>query len=100
MQVEKNTIRISFFNVNKGLQIKGKTATDFFIAGADKNFLPAMVKLEGNTVVVFNKDIKIPLAVRFGFNNTAMPNLFSAEGLPVNLFRTDDWEVDTSPLKK
>ena len=34
-----------------------------------------------------------PVAVRFGFTNAAMPNLFSKEGLPVNLFRTDDWEV-------
>jgi sialate O-acetylesterase len=29
--------------------------------------------------------------VRFGFSNEAIPNLFSKEGLPVNLFRTDDW---------
>ena len=100
MQAEKNRIRINFSDAYKGLMIKEKTATDFFIAGADKNFLPAMVKLEGNTVVVFNKDIKEPVAVRFGFTNTAMPNLFSADGLPVNLFRTDDWEVDTSPVKK
>lgn len=100
MQIEKNKIRISFSDAEKGLMLKGKTATDFFIAGADKIFLPAMVKLEGNTAVVFNKDIKEPTAVRFGFSNTAMPNLFSADGLPVNLFRTDDWDVDTSPLKK
>lgn len=100
MQVEKNKIRISFSDAEKGLMLKGTTATDFFIAGADKNFLPAMVKIEGNTVIVFNKDIKAPVAVRFGFSNTAMPNLFSADGLPVNLFRTDDWDVDTSPVKK
>jgi sialate O-acetylesterase len=100
MQIEKNKIRINFSDADKGLMIKGTTATDFFIAGADKNFLPATVKLEGNTVIVFNKNIKEPVAVRFGFSNTAMPNLFSADGLPVNLFRTDDWEVDTSPVKK
>ena len=52
------------------------------------------------TVVVFNKNIKEPVAVRFAFSNTAMPNLFNADGLPVNLFRTDDWDVDTSPAKK
>ena len=43
--------------------------------------------------MVWNKDIKDPVAVRFGFNNSAMPDLFSKEGLPVNLFRTDEWEV-------
>jgi sialate O-acetylesterase len=100
MQIEKNKIRISFSDTEKGLMIKGKTATDFFIAGADKNFLPAMVKIEGNTVVVWNKDINSPVAVRFAFSNTAMPNLFNSEGLPVNLFRTDDWEVNTDAVKK
>jgi sialate O-acetylesterase len=100
MQVEKNKIRISFSDAENGLVVKGKAATDFFIAGEDKNFLPAMVKIEGSTVVVWNKDIAAPVAVRFAFSNTAMPNLFSAGGLPVNLFRTDDWDVDTSPVKK
>jgi len=28
-------------------------------------------------------------------NNAAIPNLFRKEGLPVNLFRTDNWEIDT-----
>jgi len=36
--------------------------------------------------------------VRFGFSNTAIPNLFNKEGLPVSPFRTDNWEVDTSKV--
>jgi sialate O-acetylesterase len=100
MQVEKNKIRISFYDADNGLVIKGKDASDFYIAAADKVFLPAFVKVEGNSVVVWSNDIKQPVAVRFGFSNTAMPNLFSKYGLPVNLFRTDDWEVDTTPVKK
>jgi sialate O-acetylesterase len=44
--------------------------------------------------------VKKPVAVRFGFSNGAMPNLFTKDGLPVNLFRTDDWPVDTSVIKK
>ena len=51
-------------------------------------------------MVVFNKNIKNPIAVRFAFNNTATPHLFNKEGLPVNLFRTDDWELATSAIKK
>ena len=99
--VEKGKIRIAFENVPTGLIIKGGVdATDFYIAGADNKFVPATVKLQGSTVVVWSKEVAAPVAVRFGFSNTAMPNLFSAEGLPVNLFRTDDWPVDTSPVKK
>ena len=100
MKAEKNKIRISFNNAESGLMIKaGKTPTDFYIAGDDKNFIPATAKIEGNTVVVWSKDIKNPTAVRFGFTNTAMPNLFSKDGLPVNLFRTDDWDVKITEPK-
>ena len=101
MQLEKNKIRISFDNADNGLITKGGEPADFYIAGEDKNFVPATAKIDGSTVVLSNKDVKNPVAVRFGFNNSAMPNLFGKEsGLPVNIFRTDDWEVDTGVVKK
>ena len=100
MKNEKNKIRILFDYADHGLMCKGKTITEIYIAGADRQFLPAMAKIDGNTLIVWNKSIKAPVAVRFGFTNTAIPNLFSKEGLPVNLFRTDNWEVDTVPVKK
>ncbi|MFZ9662017.1 MAG: sialate O-acetylesterase [Chitinophagaceae bacterium] len=89
MSAEKDKIRISFFNADNGLMSKGGDPNSFTIAGADMIFYPAIAKIEGNTVVVSNKNIKEPVAVRFGFTNTATPNLFSKEGLPVDLFRTD-----------
>ena len=95
-KIEKDKIRIQFTNTKNGIVSKGDEITCFEIAGADKVFYPAQVKIENNEIVVFNKNIKSPVAVRFAFNNTAIPNLFSKEGLPVNLFRTDDWEMDTS----
>lgn len=87
--IEKAAIRINFENVPTALVAKGGELTHFQIAGADGNFLPAKARIEGRTVIVYHPNIKEPKDVRFGFNNTAMPNLFSAEGLPVNLFRTD-----------
>jgi len=100
MEVEKNKIRIRFANAAAGLMTKGGELTDFFIAGEDKVFHPATAKISGNSVVVWSKEVNAPVAVRFGFSNSAMPNLFSKEGLPVNIFRTDNWEVDTSAVKK
>ena len=91
MKIEKNKIRIYFDNAENGLRSKGGAPDEFNIAGQDKKFTPASAKIEGNTVVVWNKNIKSPVAVRFGFTNSAMPHLFSKEGLPVNIFRTDDW---------
>ncbi|MCE2848770.1 MAG: sialate O-acetylesterase [Chitinophagaceae bacterium] len=87
--VEKESIRIQFKDVPTTLMSKGGELTDFFIAGADGVFVPAKAKIEEKTVLVSAKTVKDPVHVRFGFTNTAMPNLFSAEGLPVNLFRTD-----------
>lgn len=90
MKIEKDRIRIYFSNAENGLISKSGEPTEFFIAGDDKKFLPATVKIDGNTVLVYNKDVSHPVAVRFGFSNEAIPNLFSKEGLPVNLFRTNE----------
>lgn len=100
MKVEKSKIRISFDNVPTGLKTSGGEPTEFYIAGADQKFVKATAKIDGNTVVVSSKEVKNPVAVRFGFSNTATPNLSSKEGLPVNLFRTDNWTVNTDPVKK
>ena len=95
MKIEKDKIRIEFENAGIGLMCKDKNISEFYIAGEDRQFLPAIARIEGNSVVAWNKTIKSPVALRFGFTNTAIPNLFSKEGLPVNLFRTDNWDVET-----
>lgn len=92
MSVEKSSIRISFDDVTKALMQKGDTLRGFYIAGEDKIFVPATAKIDGNAVTVSHKDIKKPVAVRFGFTSADTPNLFSKEGLPVIPFRTDDWD--------
>ena len=91
MKVEKNKIRIFFDHVPSGLMAKGGEPVEFTIAGEDKKFYPAQAKIDGKTVVVWAKEVKKPVAVRFGWSNGSIPNLFSKEELPVSLFRTDDW---------
>jgi sialate O-acetylesterase len=100
MKTEGDKIRILFNGADGGLMLKGKELTEFYVAGEDKIFVPAKAKIEGSTVVVSSKDVRRPVAVRYGFSNSAMPNLFSKAGLPVNIFRTDNWEVDRSAVKK
>ncbi len=100
MRIEKNKISLYFDNGDKGLMSKGDSLTEFFIAGSDKNFIPANAKIERNAVVVSSKSVKDPVAVRFAFRNGATPNLFSKEGLPVNPFRTDNWDVQVVLKKK
>lgn len=91
MKIEKARIRISFENVNSGLKSTGKEISCFEIAGADRIFKPAQVRIDGNEVLIWSKEVKTPVAVRFSWSNDAIGNLFSSEGLPVAPFRTDDW---------
>jgi len=95
MEVSKSKIFLYFDNAPNGFVVKGneKQPTEFLIAGSDKNFLPADVKLEKNRIVVSHKQISAPVAVRFSFSNTGMSNVFNKEGLPLVPFRTDTWEV-------
>lgn len=94
MEAGKGKIYLYFENAPNGFVVKGNDKpTEFYIAGADQNFLPAEVKLEKDWIVVWNKQIPKPVAVRFSFSNTGMSNVFNKEGLPVAPFRTDTWEV-------
>lgn len=89
-QVENGGIRVQFNHVPTQLISKGGDPSDFFIAGEDGIYVPAKAKIDGKSVFVSSKQVKQPVSVRFGFTNTAMPNLFTAEGLPVNLFRAGE----------
>lgn len=93
MEVKKNKARIVFEHAGAGLVSRGGAPTEFYVAGDDKKFYPAKAKIEGSSVVVWSREVKNPVAVRFAWANGAIPNLFSKEGLPVSLFRTDDWPV-------
>jgi sialate O-acetylesterase len=94
MSVKGNKATIVLDNAEKGLVIKGKTATEFVIAGEDKVFYPAEVTIKNNILIVSSKEVKAPVAVRFGFRNTAVGNVFGKDGLPLAPFRTDTWEVE------
>lgn len=94
MQVSGGKITIDFTNVLTGLKSIDGAPRNFLIAGTDQVFLPADVVIAGDKVVVSNKTIKNPVAVRFAFTNTDIPNLFTNEGLPVAGFRTDNWPLN------
>ncbi len=61
------------------------------IAGADKKFVKATAKVEGDTIVVTGEGVAAPVAVRFGWHQLAEPNLANGAGLPASPFRTDNW---------
>lgn len=99
MQIENDKIRITFDHTNGGLKKKGAKLTGFAIAGADKKFVWADAKIDGNSVVVSSREIVKPVAVRYAWANNPVCNLYNGANLPASPFRTDTWPGVTANKK-
>jgi sialate O-acetylesterase len=92
MTVDGNLIRLAFDHVGGGLVTNDDQPLKWFeIAGEDRTFYKAEAEIAGDTVVVWSPRVAAPEAVRFGWNQLAVPNLANKEGLPASPFRTDRW---------
>ena len=83
---EGNNIRVNFDNVGSGLFCPDTTLTYFEIAGEGGKYYPATARIDGEQVVVSSSKIEKPVHVRFGWTDTAIPNLFNKEELPAASF--------------
>ena len=86
-----NKIIISFTNTGSGLITNdGEEVGEFAVAGADKKFVWAKAKIEGDKIIVWNENVSSPMYVRYAWaDNPVNPNLYNKEGLPASPFRTD-----------
>ena len=114
MKIEGSAIRLRFDHLGGGLVAKevpatydvmrkaGKTAPlvrnsphsqleGFAICGANKHWVWAEAKIEGDTVLVSSKQVPSPIAVRYAWADNPTCNLYNADGLPAAPFRTDDF---------
>jgi sialate O-acetylesterase len=91
MKLDDNKIILQFDYAENGLVFKGSTLKGFTIAAADKKFVSAEAEIAGNTISVSSKEIANPVAVRYGWENNPVCNLYNKEGLPASPFRTDRW---------
>ncbi len=90
--VKDNKIQIRFKHLDGGLKTSdGSSPKGFAIAGSDHKFVWAEASIEGDTVVVWNKDVSHPLAVRYAWADNPVCNLYNQSGMPASPFRTDDW---------
>jgi len=89
--VRTNDITVSFTHTGSGLvSDNGEALSQFAIAGADKKFVWANARIEGNTVVVSSNRVPQPKYVRYAWaDNPEGANLYNKEGLPASPFRTD-----------
>ena len=81
------TLILTFANVGGGLISQDGKPLDWFeTAGPDGKFTPATATIHGTDEIVIKSKHK-PVAVRFGWNEAAQPNLFNKAGLPAMPFR-------------
>lgn len=88
MKINRNKISLSF---KKGTddfapvsELKG-----FAIKGKNGNYRWAKTKIEGNQIVVWNDEIKDPVAVRYDWADNPDGNLKNKTGLPASPFTTE-----------
>jgi sialate O-acetylesterase len=103
MEIQGDTVRLAFDHVGSGLTIGTAPSIHqslppalpksilkgFIIAGADKQFVTAQAKIEGDSVVVWSEQVSQPVTVRYGWASNPEVNLYNKEQLPAAPFRTD-----------
>lgn len=84
-------MRVRFTHASSGLIAHDKPLQSFEVAGADRVFRGASARIEGETLLVSSPEVKLPIAVRYGWRNAPEANLHNGAGLPAPPFRSDDW---------
>ncbi len=93
LRIDGDQAVITFAHAEDGLAARGDTVTGFTIAGADRKFYNAHATVAGNGVTVSSPRVPQPVAVRYGWANYPLTNLFDQEGRPAAPFRTDDFPL-------
>jgi sialate O-acetylesterase len=87
---------VHFEHAESGLEARGATLAGFSLAGEDRKFHPAQAEITGQaTIRVTSPQVPRPVAVRFGWADFPVVNLWNKAGLPATPFRSDDFPVTT-----
>ncbi len=97
--IRGNEVTVTFKQTAGGLVAKDGALKGFAVAGADKQWKPAQVKIAGDKVIVSCAEVAKPVAVRYAWAANPVCNLFNGAGLPASPFRTDDWPVNDAEKK-
>lgn len=84
---EKGRAAISFKNAQSGITMRGSEVVGLNIAGADGVYYPAKIKIDGDQVIAWAKEVKTPTSISYCYDNATIGNLFSGAGLPVAPFK-------------
>ena len=84
-----NKLILEFDFVGSGLMTPTTEIKEFEIAGADKNYVPAVAKIIEEKVQVFSASVPNPKFCRYAWRDISNASLFNKEGLPASSFTTE-----------
>lgn len=99
LEIRGDKAILSFDHLGKGLQARDGDLTGFAIAGKDRKFFWADAAIKGDKVVVSSPEVPEPVAVRYGWSDYPVVNLWNKNGLPASPFRTDNFPMSTGPRR-
>jgi sialate O-acetylesterase len=99
MKVKDGKAILSFTHADSGLEARDGELKGFAICGPDKKFVWAKAEVDGDKVVVSSPEVSEPVAVRYGWADFPVVNLWNKAGLPATPFRTDDFPMLTARKK-
>jgi sialate O-acetylesterase len=97
MTVKGDKAVLSFTHVGRGLEARDGAPKGFAICGDDHKWVWAKAEIQpNNTIVVSSPEVAKPVAVRYGWADYPVVNLWNKDGLPASPFRTDDFPLTTA----
>ncbi len=99
-EIQGDHMIVSFKTSEYSLKSKGAQLKGFEVAGTDHVFHPAEAIIKDGKVIVYSKDVKQPVAIRYAWaDNAEQANLYNEAGLPAAPFRSDHWKGVTDDVK-
>ena len=107
MAVEPDgSVRLQLHDASGLKTSDGNVPVGFQVAAAGGEFQAADARIEGETMIVSNRVVKNPTAVRYAWAGSMKANVVNAAGLPLAPFRTDSrsmrgqgWRWESLPAK-
>ena len=100
MSVSGGKAVLSFEHPDGGLEARDGPLKGFAICGADRKFVWADAEIRADKVVVSSSQVSEPVAVRYGWADFPIVNLWNKADLPASPFRSDDFPMVTAKKKQ
>ncbi|MDB6111192.1 MAG: Sialic acid-specific 9-O-acetylesterase [Pedosphaera sp.] len=102
MEMTGDKIILQFDHAGGGLEVHEGALKGFAICGEDHKFVWADAMVDAKSpakIIVSSPAVAKPVAVRYGWADCPVVNLWNRDGLPASPFRTDDFPLTTAGKK-